>query len=507
MLWTMTLMLAGMVDLPGQPRSPTPPNFRFDAGRLTGWEGDGFYITTATGRGPSLRFGVCSSDAGGDGRTALLHRTVVVPPNVGAIRFTAAVVRPANCPPGPELDVVLEASGRRFLPRLLRQGNSYQPAPALLPYAQARGKGQLQEYCWPVSSYSGQTLRIALVDRDDRPGCYLICGGFEFVSREEFEGRQFVAEMVDLSQKHDLPPLARLDSKHFRAISNTVDDYTELRLYNCETIYALFFDHFRRKGFTVREPGGKLMVAIFDSQAGFEAYLGQRMPTSVTGLYHLESNRLVVYDYARNRAFMATKSKGEQQLKDVPYSLQKQRVISDFTRQTQTFRNDANIGTIMHEVAHQLAFNGGLLNRQGDAGLWLVEGMACYCEATRNGEWQGIGEPNPQRLGVLARVLEKGGEFIPLLDMVRSDDWLRQQGTTVSQALLGYAQSWALYRYLMEVHPRKLREYLALIYPRRTPEQRLADFAEVFGGDVPKFEAKYHQYIRTLVRDEHRPMR
>ena len=69
------------------------------------------------------------------------------------------------------------------------------------------------------------------------------------MSREEFEGRQFVAEMLGrLSHKHELPPLARFDSRHFLAISNTVDEYTEHRLYNCETIYALFFDHFRAEG-------------------------------------------------------------------------------------------------------------------------------------------------------------------------------------------------------------------------------------------------------------------
>ena len=301
------------------------------------------------------------------------------------------MVRPVDAPPGGELDIVLEATGRRFLPRLLRQGSGYQPAPALLPLS----KGQLREYCWPVSSYSGQTLRIALIDRDARPGCYLICGGFEFVSREEFEGRQFVAEMLHLSQKNQLAPMARLDSKHFLAIGNTAEEYSELRLYNCETIHALFFDHFRRKGFRVHEPRGRLMVAIFDSQAGFEAYLGHGMPTAVTGLYHLESNRLVVYDYAQNRAFLAGKTRGQQKLKDIPHTLQNQRTISEFTQKSRALRNDANIGTIMHEVAHQLSYNGGLLNREGDAGLWLVEGMACYCEATRNGEWLGIGEPNP----------------------------------------------------------------------------------------------------------------
>jgi hypothetical protein len=70
---------------------------------------------------------------------------------------------------------------------------------------------------------------------------------------------------------------------------------------------------------------------------------------------------------------------------------------------------------------------------------------------------------------------------------------------------LGYAQSWALFRFLMEEQPRKLRQYLTLIYPRRTPDQRLADFGQVFGGDLGKLEARYQKYVRDLVRLEYRP--
>jgi len=245
-------------------------------------------------------------------------------------------------------------------------------------------------------------------------------------------------------------------------------------------------------------------VAVFDSQAGFEAYLGQAMPSAVTGFYHKVSNRLVVYDYGQNRAYLAGKTKAEQQLKDIPYTLRRQVVVSEFSRQARAFRNDANIATIMHEVSHQLAFNGGMLNREGDAGLWLVEGLACYCESTRNSEWLGIGEPNAQRLGTLARVLQADGDLIPLRDLIRSDGWLHGQGT-ISQALLGYAQSWVLVRMLMEEQPQALKRYLTLIYPRRTPEHRLTDFAQVFGTDLDRLEKRYRQFIRGLLETEHRP--
>src|ERR1700682_330286 len=42
-------------------------NLDFASGKLTAWEGNGFYLTTANGYGPTVRFGVCSRDNGTPG--------------------------------------------------------------------------------------------------------------------------------------------------------------------------------------------------------------------------------------------------------------------------------------------------------------------------------------------------------------------------------------------------------------------------------------------------------
>src|SRR5262249_51444936 len=151
-----------------------------------------------------------------------------------------------------------------------------------------------------------------------------------------------------------------------------------------------FFDHFRRLGFRVREPDAKMMVAVFDTQAGFESYLGVKLPSGVTGLYHPDSNRLVVYDIASNDIILAAKKHGEQQFRRVRDTAVRSRTITAFNRKIKDITNDVNIGTVMHEVAHQLSFNCGLLNRKGDVSCWLAEGLACYCEPAINGAWQGI---------------------------------------------------------------------------------------------------------------------
>ena len=46
-----------------------------------------------------------------------------------------------------------------------------------------------------------------------------------------------------------------------------------------------------------------------------------------------------------------------------------------------------------------------------------------------------------------------------------ADDWLR--GANEDTILVGYAQSWALFRMLMDERPDALRKYLTTIYPRR----------------------------------------
>src|SRR5262249_5152126 len=243
--------------------------------------------------------------------------------------------------------------------------------------------------------------------------------------------------------------------------------------------YRVFQDYFRRKGFSLREPQAKLMVAMFDSPAGFNAYLGRNESSVVIGMYHPSTNRLVVYDYGQNVLHQSYKIQAEQQAKQIPWYLDRQRSLETAQRRANDYRSDINITLIVHEVTHHLAFNCGMLNREGDVPFWLAEGMACYCEATENGSWQGIGEMNPQRANFLATLLANKGRLIPLTELLTRDDWMpsvRDSQTT----LLVYAQSWALFRMLMEEQPQGMKAYLKTVYARQIRDRRLADFEQAF---------------------------
>jgi hypothetical protein len=472
---TLTALLAAALPA-------APPNLDFSAGKLTHWQGEGFALT---------KQGASSADRDGKGRKALLHRTFTLPADAEVVRFRAAAVRPAGARPGGALEVYLEAAGREYAPRQVRQGEKWEAAPALL----AAEKGEPREYSWSVAKYAGRRVRIALVDSDDRPGCHVVAGGFAIGVRGAAAAARFAADMRKLQVKHNLGRMLRYDSRHFVALSNADPEDARYRLANCEVMYAAFFRHFRKKGFAVREPGEKLMVAIFRTQEGLEAYVGQRVSVAVTGLYHLKTNRLVVYDYGRNRGFAQAERRLEAEAKLGATDLERERRIVRTGRLLHDHKGDTNISTVMHEAAHQLSFNSGLMNRHGDVPLWLAEGLAVYCEATVKGSWQGIGEPNPARAAALARAAP-----MALRALVENDDWARK-AKTVDGVLLGYSQSWALFRLLMEERPRQLRAYMKLARERRTPDHRLADFGEAF-GDLRKLERRYREYLREVAERE-----
>jgi Protein of unknown function (DUF1570) len=494
-LAALTLLAAGL--LPAQ--APTTLNLDFHTGTLAGWTGEGFYLSAGSPKGPGATWGVCSSDAGKSGRQGLLRYVFVIPDGTAKIRFSAWSAYGKGCPPDDRLDVLLLGVNNKVIPKLVLTEGGWTPALGL----DARTRGKPNEYSWNVTGLGGQKVQIAIVDRDERPGCYVYCTGFRFTKVEDIEAKEFATFVRRLEHEHKLPPLTLYESKHFTAWSNADVRYSEMRLNNCELIHSLFFDHFRRRGFNVRPPAYKLMVAVFDSQTGFEAYLGQAMPVHIMGIYHPVTNRLVVYDIDQNRAVVARNDQALEEGKRIRADLARIHYVKTIDRQLRDFANDANIAIIMHEVAHQLSFNCGLLNRQGDVPFWVAEGLACYCEATDQGGWQGIGEPNPERMIALTAQVKANAALIPLQTLVTSDNYHQD----ARLALLAYGQSWALFRMLMEERPREMRHFLTTIYPRRTPERRLDDFAEAFGVDLARLEIRYQAYIREIVERQPPPRR
>jgi hypothetical protein len=464
-------------------------SFEFAPGRMDGWEGDGYYLTCGTAKGPGRTWGVCTSDAGAAGRKAQLNRSFKVEDNVTSLRGRGFINLASGCTADHRLDMVLLDENKVRVPKQLFTASGWVEATGLMP----RWKGLACEYLWDLTSYRGQTLKLVIRDLDDRPGCHLYASGFHLlgtVPTAVAADGDFASFMQQLEDKHTLLPMHDYKSKRFRAIGNASQKFSIQHLKYCEIFYDQFVNHFRARGFAVQPPADKqLMIAIFSEPKGFEAYLGRRMPPGITGVYHTLSNRLVLYDLSQNAYLLASR---DEALKRVelfsPHD--RMRVSDTVERRYKDAAKDANIGTTMHECAHLLSFNSGLLQRGGDVPVWLAEGLATYCESTDEGDWQSLGSPNPMRIHDLRRAR---GNFLSVQDLMR-DNWLNSNAV-----LLGYAQSWALYHMLMKERPAQLNKYLQTIAARRVPEYRLADFVAAF-GDVQALEQRYRSYMNDLIQ-------
>lgn len=502
-----TLLVGGI----GLGQTTKLENLDFAHRSLRGWDGQGFVVT-------GLEAMVSSSETETKFTEGTIRHLITIPAGVAQIRFKAYVVLGPECQPNGMLDIVLAGEGNHIVPRLIRTATGWSPSSRVLP----RFQGKPREYAWDVSGLAGQLHQIVIADQDNRPGCYVVCGSFQLVRAQEpaeptveeprkspdskeitkpvqvkvdwkhvpAKDDDFIRFMSELQKKHKLAPMARYDGKRFTAVGNASETFMNQRVRQCEYFYDLFYYHFAHKGFNLRHPSERLMLAVFDHPDGFEAYMGQKMPVGITGIYHPLSNRLVLYDLNANRGLVAQKNQALKAADRIGSPLIRSKVVQTIEKEIGDISNDLNLTTTVHEAAHQMSFNCGLLNRHGDVPLWLAEGLACYCEATEKGEWQAIGTVNSARVGDLARAK---GAFLSL-EKLFQETW-----RDTSQVSLGYAQSWALFRMLLQERPHAMQAYLALIYPRRTPDHHITDFRQSFGPDLALLEYRYQQYLRELV--------
>ena len=466
-----------------------PDNLDFRKGSLENWDGEGFALV-----GPGVGAGVTSSDDQSPTGKGMIRFVLTIPPGAKKIEFKAYAAHAEGSEPDHRLDVLLAGAGKRVIPKTVKTAHGWRSTATLL----SRWESKPREYAWDVAGLEGQRVQIVIVDQDERPGSYVFCTGFTFVGSapKTPPSDDFAQYMLSLQKKHQLAPMARFDSRRFTAYSNASERFTALRLRQCEILYDLFYDHFQKRGFALHQPKERLMLAVFDSPKGFDAYMGMKFAAGVTGLYHPATNRLILYDLSENKALLAQKNTALKEADKIPSAADRTRYVETVERKMDLTVKDVNLTTTMHEAAHQLSFNSGLLNRHGDLALWLAEGLACYCEATEQGEWQAIGAVNSDRVSDLVRAR---GKFIPLKVLVK-EDW------RTGAVLLGYAQSWALFRMLVQERPKEMRNYLTEIYSRRTPDYRLDDFRQAFGNDLNALEQQYFAYLRDLV-EKHGPRR
>jgi hypothetical protein len=254
-------------------------------------------------------------------------------------------------------------------------------------------------------------------------------------------------------------PLLMRRSAHYQAIGDASEPFIKLTLADCEKMAAEFLHHFRSRGFDVKLPDRRLTVIVFRDERPF-LKLAEKTPPGTMGFYSLSANWLALFDF-----------------RNVPMNPHGP--------------GQTNMETLTHETTHQLTFNTGLLARQSDTPLSIIEGLAMYCERRRLFGHNEPGQPNLRRLDELAHILRRE-PWIGVAELMVDDRaCFRRSG---DRLLLSYSESWLLVYHLMNDPARlpQFRAYLEVLRTRRDSTHRLED-ARAHFGDLARLDGELRQ--------------
>jgi hypothetical protein len=236
-----------------------------------------------------------------------------------------------------------------------------------------------------------------------------------------------------------------------------------------EELYRSFVHYFSVRGLKLKAPEFPLVAIALNSRDEFLRYAardGANVGQNVLGYYSPQSNRIALYDVAAgNKAAW-----------------------------------HYNAETIIHEAAHQTAFNTGVHNRFSPPPRWVAEGLGMLFEAP--GVWnaryssRSQDRINPSRLAQFRQRLGRR-KVDALANLIGSDRAFQ------SDPEAAYAEAWAFTYFLVETRPRDYSKYLAVTaakpdFQLTTSAERMADFTAVFGKDLKMLDALYRRFIASL---------
>ncbi len=272
-----------------------------------------------------------------------------------------------------------------------------------------------------------------------------------------------IARVEKLARDAGLGPLHNVRSPHFLAVGDAPESHLRQALELCEALGEAFLVHFRACGFTVAYPvGRRLTLIVLRNQDSYAALLGEAPDKDVGGHYDRETNRLVIFDFRP-----------------------RQEAIADQAAPVK------NLFTLVHETAHQLSFNTGILNRQADVPVCVSEGLATYVELWQPGVKNAIGGVNRPRMDAL----RQAEDWIQIEDLLADDSAFEPK-----TAQLAYAESWLLVHYLLRAKSRqRFRHYLADLPGLNKPADR-TKIADKTLGPLAKLDHEIKDEKRKYLR-------
>lgn len=239
-----------------------------------------------------------------------------------------------------------------------------------------------------------------------------------------------------------------------------------------EEMYRSFVLYFNVRGFQLQQPPFPLVAIVWKSKEDFQRYAsrdGQRAKDGMLGYYSLASNRVTLFDIGNGRSNSA-----------------------DWER---------NMATVVHEAAHQTAFNTGIHNRFSPPPRWVAEGLGTMFEARGVNNSRAYANQsdriNRQQFEQFKDYRASRRKADSLVQMISSDRAFDRD----SQGAYGEASMFTFF--LVEQQPREYARYLSRTANRPafsdyTSAQRLADFTAVFGSDFRMLDARFLRFVDSL---------
>ncbi len=322
-------------------------------------------------------------------------------------------------------------------------------------------------------TFSGQPLgwdgkRIALLARDGR---------LNFVPANSERDLKIISDRFEPFSAEQLRTVL-LEQYRARYDVSITDNFVIIHPWGDPQVWAQPFEDFHQrfvsllesKGMELQTPQVPMIGLVLRSRNDFNRSLINEVEihdARIAGFYSQVSNRITTYD-----------PKGHLRNEDDKWMY--------------------SAWPIIHEAAHQSAFNTGVHNRFAPPPLWLSEGLATMFEAASFTGSADIAAPalrvNAVRLQQLRKYLNTASLNSGLINLIANDRLFQ------SHPELAYSLSWGMSFFMAETRPKAYFKFLAEDGKRPnfspyTQEARLQDFARAFGKVFGEFERQLTAYF------------
>ncbi len=275
--------------------------------------------------------------------------------------------------------------------------------------------------------------------------------------------------------------LSALQTAHFEIIHDVNSKEALEVAYLLEFAYQHFNFFYTNNGFQLHVPAEKLKWYCFADTHTFSihAFNADNMnPNWLTSYYSATTNAVAIVKPGKMQLLKPDKKNLSESALAGVYIMPS---VSD---------SENELPKILHEAAHQLAFNTGLQRQKVMYPVWVSEGLASNFENCIPSASDGMRQ---QRL--IKMYCEH--RLIPLNEFIL----ITRMPDNASQRKDIYAQSAVFFKFLSEKYAENLRKYFSHVYNLRTGwRSRAALHTEFVGafGLIKDVDASWQNYLQAL---------